>query len=220
MDSVIGKIYEKVRDHVVDTTAVLVASNPLFTISENILSGMSDELSIDNRIKGSLLFYFGAGFLFSKSRDMYNKLLNVKEDSRYKGLHDTLLGAIFGAGFNAMITATNSQSLEDITAGAFAGFIPGSITGFPVGYAIDTFRDFTGITSSKRIPERIRNLPKKVKNTLAIGLVAVSLAFMSGVYNATPRDFRGVNGYVRDYFSESIERKDTNTKNQIDYRER
>lgn len=217
---IMRKSYEKVRSHVVDTTAVLVASNPIFTLSENVLSGMSDKLSIDNRINGSLLFYLGAGFLFSKGREVYNRLLNIKEDSKYKGLYDVVWGTIFGAGFNAAVTATNSQSLEDIAAGAFAGAITGSVTGFPAGYSIDTFRDFTGISPSERLPEKVKGFSRKAKKGLAVGLIAASLAFMSGVYKATPKDFKGINSYIGDYFTESIEDNGDNRKNEQDYQQK
>lgn len=191
----IGRIYGYVKRHIVDTTGVLVTSNPLFTISENVIGGMPDEVSMANRIDGSILFYLGAGSIFSKGRDFYYKLLNI-ENSKYKGVHDAAFGAMFGALFNGAVTATNTQSLEDIAAGAVAGAITGSITGVPAGYAIDTFRDLTDINTSKRLPPKIRNLPSKLKKCLAVGLIAASIGLMGGIYKATPENFQGLKGYI------------------------
>ena len=197
----IVKNYENLRNHIVDTTALTAICNPLLSISENVLMGLSDSTSISNRINGSIIFYLGAGSAFSKGRDLYNNIFNVKEDSKYKILHESIWGTLFGAGINSVITAVNSPNLEDVVSGGIAGAIIGSVTGFPSGYFIDLYRDLTGITSSERMPEKIKDLSKSVKIGIATGLMVASIASMTAIYYTTPDNFQGLSNYLTPFIN-------------------
>ncbi len=181
---IIGKVYNKLKEHIIDTTGVLAASHPIFAISEKI-KGLADSVSIANRIDASKLFYLGAGYLYSRGRDLYYNVLGVEKDSKYKLFHDALWGAIFGFVFNGAITANNTKSLEETLNGAIAGAVAGSISGFPSGYGIDAFRDLTDINPSGRLPYKIRSLPSKVKKGIAVGLTAASIGLMAAIYSLT-----------------------------------
>lgn len=184
------------KRHFIDTTGMLTSSNPLFTISEKFF-GMSDKLSIYNRVGASVLFYFGMGYLFVRGRDMYYHLLGVGKDSNYKLIHDAAWGAIFGALLNGVITTasvlfneiispSDIQFLDEIVGGVKAGAVTGSITGGPSGYFIDMFRDLTDVNPAGRLPYRIRSLPPKLKKGFAAGLVGASIGVMSLIYALAP----------------------------------
>lgn len=213
MNGTIGNIYEKVRNHIVDTTAILVASNPIFTISENVISGMSDKLSLANRINGSALFYLGAGYVFAKGRDFYYDLLKIDKDSKLKGFHDAVWGTIYGALFNGAVTATNVQSLDEIVVGAVSGALTGGIAGAPSGYAIDAFRDLTDVNPSERLPKKIRNLPSKIKKGIVAGVIAASIGLTGGIYKATPENYQGLKGY----FVEQTQDESRDNKNHSNF---
>ncbi len=195
--SFLKKTSDFLKFHIVDTTSQLLASNPLYVAWEKLGLGFSDKLSIDSRIDASILFYSGAGLLFSKGRDLYYKAMHRAASK----LHDAAYASLFGVLFSAAIYAKNGAPIDDVAAGALTGAALGAMVGTPVGYAIDAGRDLTGLKKSERLPEKVRNLPGLMKKSIYAGLLAASVALMAGIYYAVPDNFKGLKGYFAQCFS-------------------
>lgn len=187
----IKKIAERLKFHAVDTTALLTASNPIFSALEVTACGMSDELSIHARLLATGTAYAGIGTLFRMGRDFSRRIFEINDQTkeRTQGIHDTL----YAMGFNLLISPpmyilAGARSLKEIAAGTALGVGFGLAGGWPMGYAIDVFSDLTGLQKSERksYPEIIRKQKSKIKKGLAVSLTLGSIALMSGIYALTP----------------------------------
>src|SRR3990172_5942422 len=176
------KISQKVKDglktHFVDSTAMLAVSNPIFAGLETMILGMSDDLSINARFLATGLFYAGEGFLVSKGRDIYRKMVKVNENTKesLQQLHDAIyVGSFCLAITPAFYYIAGSRDLTEIIGGTVLSTLFGLTSGGPIGYTIDAYRDLTGIKESPRIPLSIKNKSSKFKLGLATAITAATI---------------------------------------------
>ncbi|MEK6862399.1 MAG: hypothetical protein AABY07_10645 [Nanoarchaeota archaeon] len=186
------KLYEIVKRHVVDSTAVVIATNPIWALAETTFLEFPDELSIKTRLLSSAFTYLGAGSILSFGRDISQRLFKIHEEARRKNyvVHDSLyLAAITGLTSPINYLAAGADIKETIY-GSVASAVLALFSGGIWGYATDVFRDLTGIKKCKRLPENIRNLPKKKKLGLAGLIIASSIAVNAEIYDMTPELYR------------------------------
>jgi len=198
--------------HLVDTTALNTAANPIMAGLEITAFGMSDEVSINARIFASVIGYLGVGSLLAKGRDLSRRIFGVTEKSKEKvqQFHD----GTYLAGFNAvfapiMYTYSGETDLKKIAIGTLGLMATGAVLGGPIGYAVDSFRDLTGLQNSERnsYPDLVRKQTPIVKKTIATALIAASIGVMSATYS--------INNFVREYFNQPVaEQRISNTNNQ------
>lgn len=180
---------EWVRDnwklHLVDSTALLAASNPIFSALEvnagrifqyvpflrDHTADMSDDMSAFARVTATVLCYGGLGILFSRGRDLSRKITGIGEKAKEitKAIHDS----VYLAGFNLVVSPwmyAASQKLAGdeiesakIIAGTAIAVGFGLVCGAPMGYAVDAFRDFTGVMKNDRVPFSLSNLETSVR---------------------------------------------------------
>ena len=182
------KIRGGLKTHFVDSTAMLAASNPIFAGLETMILGMSDEISINARLLATGLFYGGEGFLVSKGRDIYRKLVKVNENTKesLQQLHDTIyMGSFCLLTTPAFYYAAGSRDLKEIVGGTVLSTLFGLTSGGLIGYAIDAYRDLTGIKESPRIPNMVKDMSPKMKLGLVTVLTAASIALTAGIYAIT-----------------------------------
>jgi hypothetical protein len=185
-------IKNKSKEHFINSTALLTESTPLFALYEKGIAKMSDEVSINARIFATGLTYFGGmGYFYSKGRDFYRKKLNVTDktnegvqfisDAGYTGLFNALAGP-------AIYFACGSRDLKEIAIGTGCAICLGIANGPLMGYAVDTFRDLTGLNECNRksYPKIIKKQPSKIKKAIAVGLVLASLGATKQVYDRFP----------------------------------
>ena len=68
------RIKKELKAHLVDSTALLAESTPVFAAFETGIAGMSDEISLNARLLATGLTYFGGmGYAYAKGRDIYRK---------------------------------------------------------------------------------------------------------------------------------------------------
>ena len=189
----LDKIKDTLKYHFVDSTSLLVESTPFFVAFEVGLAGMSDELSLNARLFAAGLTYFaGMGLAYSKGRDLYRKLLNVKEtaEERIQTIHDAIYtGLIFNTVVAPLIyLGAGSRDPKEIAIGTAAAVVFGGINGPFLGYAIDIGRDLTGLKNSERpsYPKKVRSLGSKTKKGLAALLTGSAIALTAGIYSITP----------------------------------
>ena len=85
-----GKVADNITYHLVDTTAILVATHPIYATIETLIAGMPDETSMKARLIVSAANYAGIGLLFSRGRDFSRKKFSITENTKEKTqiIHD------------------------------------------------------------------------------------------------------------------------------------
>ncbi|MEK6829702.1 MAG: hypothetical protein AABY15_06290 [Nanoarchaeota archaeon] len=184
----IQKAKDNLKTHFVGSTALLAASTPIFAVVETMGLGMSNEVSLNARLLAAGLTYGGLGFLAVKGRDSYRKFLKItdKTKERTQQIHDSVYGGLWNLAIAPpFYYAAGVRDIEQIAGGTAIGILFGLTSGGLMGYAIDTYRDLTGIKESARVPESIRNKSSKFKLGLAAAITATSIALTAGVYGIT-----------------------------------
>ncbi len=174
--------------HVVDSTAMLLSTNPLFAVSENIVSEMNDPVAIKARAFASLSVYLGTGSLISGGRDLTRKLFRVTDESSEKKQIwcDIGYNMAFNAVFGPIMYTLSGAELPSIIKGTVMAMAMAPAVGPLLGYSVDLARDLTGLKKSERIPKAIKNLSKLGKISLAVGSSATLIGLNGLVYVLSP----------------------------------
>lgn len=186
------KVKKGLAEHLVDSSAIVTVSNPLFTAIEITAGGMSNDLSQKARTLGILTLYGGVSFLIDKGRRVSRRIFKITQESRERAqwLHDTLYLATFNAltapGFYYFAGARTFREYAVGTLGAI-GF--GLFGGGLMMYAKDAFRDLLGLETCRRraYPDLVRRQNPKIKKGLAVAVAAGSLALMNLMYSLNPK---------------------------------
>ncbi len=191
--SKLRKLKDNLVLHAIDSTALLAESTPIFAVFETGLAGMSDDLSVNARFLAAGLTYFGGlGIAYSKGRDVYRKVLGITDktgeriqsfnDAAYNGLFNLLVAP-------AMYYASGVREPKEIALGTASAIAVGLVNGAPMGYAVDLFRDLTGLKKCERpsYPGLLSEQNSKTKKTLAALITAGSVALTAGIYALTPK---------------------------------
>ncbi len=176
---------EKLKQHVVDSTALLAISTPAFSFIETTISGMSNTVSLRARVIAAALAYGGVGSLITLGRDLSRRYLDVTDQTneRTQQLHDMIYLGVFNLlSSPALYLLSGSRDLKEITLGTITATVFGAAGGGAIGYAIDTYRDLTGIQESTRLPRMIQQQPPAVKKTLAALVTAAAISASAGIY--------------------------------------
>jgi len=183
----------QLRYHLADTTALLVESSPVFAMFEVGIAGMSDEVSINARLLGAGLAYSGVGWIYGKGRDLWRKGSGITAESSEK--KQTMQDLVYTATFNLLVSppmylVSGERDFEKIAIGAGCAMALGAVNGVFMGYAVDVFRDLSGVKSCERksYPDFVKRQDPKTKLVMAAGLTVLSLGLMSAVYNYVPND--------------------------------
>ncbi|MBI2452305.1 hypothetical protein HYV50_04495 [Candidatus Pacearchaeota archaeon] len=196
--SIAERIKDSLTYHLIDSTALLAESTPVFAAFETGIAGMSNEVSLNARLLAGGLLYAGIGTALAKGRDLWRKVFKISDTTkeRVQMLHDTAYLAAFNlvAG-PAIYYASGSRDLKEIAIGTACGIAFGSVNGTPLGYAVDTFRDLTGLKECKRpsYPDILKRQNSRTKKGLAALLTAGAIALTAGIYSLTPD--KQSNGY-------------------------
>ncbi len=183
------KIAQKLKKSMVDSTALLVATTPIFAGLENITLGMTDEVSMNARLLAAGTTYAGFGFLAAKGRDLYRKLFNItdKTPEGRQQVNDCLYIGLCNIIFSPpLYYFSGAHDIKQIIGGTIIGVGVGLLSGGLMGYSIDAYRDLTGIKESSRVPECVRKRSKKFKIGLAALITAASIGLTGSIYSITP----------------------------------
>lgn len=175
-------------NHVVDSTAIITAINPVMSIVEKTINGMSNDVSINARILGTAMTFGGLGSVYSRGRDFSRKLFRVKASAteKAKQIHDTLYSMAYAVIISPpFYYAAGSRDLKEIVMGTLATVGVGTFFGGYMGYSIDAFRGLTGIEESERLPELVRKQNSYTQKGLAALLTAGSVGAMAAIYSFT-----------------------------------
>lgn len=180
-----GFMRKRLLEHVVDTTAIVNVGNPVLSILETQLFGLSDQVSINSKFIGMTLGYLGLGSVYSKGRDLYNKLFGINENTSkvVRGIYDTAFS--LGYGFvvlSGIYFLSGQRDPSTLIFASLSGAVSSLILGIPYGYSIDLTRDLTGIKESNRVPDFIKKQNPYLKKGIAISLTAASALLTYGYF--------------------------------------
>ena len=187
-----SKMYEGLKRHIVDSTAILSVANPIFSALETMVIGMSNEISINAKIVGSISAFSGLGSLIAKGRDISRGLFGIDEKTSEKkqGLHDALYNAIINLAIAPLTyLASGERNFKKIAIGTAIAAGTGIVSGWPIGYSIDAFRDLTGISPSERLPNLVKKQKPRTKLGLAALITALSIGAMATIYTLNPHKY-------------------------------
>ena len=185
--STIGKIRHNLKFHLVDSTAILAESTPVLAVFETQIAQMSNEISMNARLIAAGITYFaGTGYIYGKGRDLSRRLFSIGDETTEKvlALHD----AVYLAAFNLVIAppiyfAAGARDLKQIAIGTATAMAFGLVNGGPLGYAVDLFRDLTGLKECRRPSYRfLKKQSPRVKRVLVVLLTAAAVAVTGGIY--------------------------------------
>ncbi|MFH1591741.1 MAG: L-alanine exporter AlaE [Candidatus Woesearchaeota archaeon] len=176
--------------HVVDTTALLTSTNPIYSASEVWIAGMSDQVSIDSRLTVAGISYAGMGFAFARGRDLSRRIFKITGETKEKiqVFHDMAFTSAFNLAIAPLIYLSMGADLKQAAIGGLSAAVLSIGMGPIMGYSIDVGRDLTGLGNCERrtYPDLVRRRNPKVKKGLAALLVAASIGLIAGIYSLTP----------------------------------
>lgn len=200
----ISKIKEGLAYHIVDSTALLAPTHPIFSAMEVGVYGMSDKVSIDSRLLVTGLTYAGLGSAFTKGRDLSRRLFKITGKTRetIQNFHDSAYTFVFNSIAMPPIYLSMGASVKEAVIGGLAAGALGIATGPIMGYSADVARDLIGLKECNRTsyPNVIKRQKPFVKKGLARLLVVSSLVAMAGIYALTNN-----NQEISSYNSQGIE---------------
>ena len=195
------KIIDNLKYHVVDSTVMLAESNPIYSAFEVGIAGMSNETSIHARLVAAALAYAGLGRAYSKGRDMWRGIFRITDKTSEKA--QTLCDTAYTAAFNLALSppmyfACGARDLKEIAVGTACAVGFGALNGAPMGYAIDVFRDLSGLQTNERnsYPDLIRKQTPMVKKGIAAVLIAASIGGMGLIYSAKSDNHQNLNAPI------------------------
>jgi hypothetical protein len=199
------KYMSKIKGHIVNSTAILAVTTPVYAGLETLISGMTNEASINARTLAAATIYGGLGFVIAKGREIYQGILDIdKTSERLIRSHDRKYAFLFNIASSPFFYwLAGSKNLKEIAIGSVGAGLVGYVTGDKMGYAMDAYKDLVGIEKSERLPIVVSKLNKKNKLLLAASLTALSLGTTYGIYqlNNSTRLDDSTNGAIAYNFS-------------------
>lgn len=182
---------EKLKYHLSDSTAMITEATPVFAAFETGIAGMADGASLNARIIATLFCYAGMGGAYGKGRDAWRKLFKVTDKTRERTqyAHDIAYTAAFNIAVGPVIYLISGvRNIEEIIIGTACAAVFGAVNGGPLGYAVDAFRDLSGIKPCERksYPELVKKQPSKIKKGIIAGAMVAMIGVTSMVYSFVP----------------------------------
>jgi len=182
-------VVNAVKLHVVDATALLVVSHPVYGAMETYIAGMDDEVSLISRLIITGISYLGFASLISRGRDFSRSFFGISDETkeRFQVGHDMVYNAVFNLVANPLIyLAAGSRDVQEIAVGSLSGAAIGLTFGGLFGYSLDAYRDLFGLKSTNRLPDLVAKQSSSRKKAIAFAGMAVSTALLALVYVSTP----------------------------------
>lgn len=205
--SPVAKAFKWGKSHVVDTTALLVASHPIYTAFEvnagkifgripfigEYTKDLTDDVSIGVRKMISLWSYCGLTIAFMAASNFSRKKCRITDESSElaQTTHDTIFPVVFNAACGPALYYFGSpaadRSLENVVSGTLVAMVMGAVTGGIMRYSVGAARDLTEIEPYKRktYPDFIRNQSPAAKRRIATLAMGASLGLMGLIYSLT-----------------------------------
>lgn len=174
-----------------DSTAVAAINTPAYALLEVGVAKMSHDYSFNARMWAAGLAYCGIGALIGLGRDYSQRKIGITEHTR--GALPKLHDAVYSGATTLVVNPffyyiLGSRDFQEIAVGSLAGAAFSALIGAPLGYAIDWFRDLTGVKPAERIPTWMKRASSRTKKVIAAGLVVASVGLTALVYHVLPEN--------------------------------
>lgn len=181
-----ARIQHEMKEHLVDTMAMVGTNLPLHSSIE-LLSGMTNEVSMMSRAYSVGLTYLGLGRVI-KIRDYTKKKFHIDEYHPIVGaVHDIAYSLAFGplakAGIYLLSGETDWKKIGLGVVGTTGITSLLTSISIPIGGTVDINRECWGIRASPRTPEWLKKKSSTVKRAVSIGMLATSLVATAGIYS-------------------------------------
>lgn len=189
-----------IAKHIVDSTALVIATTPAFAILETNLAGITEEQSIHARLIGLGVTYLGMGIAYTEGMRISRKKFNIqKEDTeKIKKRHDRIYTLTTNTIASPLFyLAAGVRDLKEMAIGTACGIGLAAIFGGPMGRFIDNYGDLIGTGNSGRLPNLIKNKSRPTKLGLAGLLAGASFGLTAGVYE--------LNSYLKQHYTPRTE---------------
>ena len=78
----VQRIKDTAKYHLVDSTAILAESTPIYAAFETFVAGMSNKVSMTTRVLAATSAYAGLGYVYGKGRDASRRLLKINDTTK------------------------------------------------------------------------------------------------------------------------------------------
>jgi hypothetical protein len=178
---------EKFCDHIVSSTAQLAVATPVYATLETMCYAMDDSVSMDSRVNAAMATYCGVGFLVSKGRNLYRKVVHVSQlaSEKAQSIHDSVYLAGFSVPYSLVLyTVSGETDWQKIGLGMGIGALSSLVIGPAMGYAMDAGTDLVGLKECKRpsYANQFGNLTSRAKKGVAALAVCGSLGLTALAY--------------------------------------
>ena len=169
-------ILSRVEKHVIDATAFVVASQPVYAFFELYVGHVPPQTSLGSRLWSIGTTYAGVGAFVSFGREWWKSRahINTGASEKKRIIHDMGYKAAFNfltqpITYVAVGYFTGDITVEGVIGGTLATTVVAFFSGGYECYALDAFRELWGIHPLKRLPVCVQ----RMKSTHKKGLVTL-----------------------------------------------
>ncbi len=188
------KILRHIPQHVIDTTGMITAAQPINTIGELAVVRLPKEVSLGIRETSIEWGYLGLGYAYSKGRDGWDKIFNVNDasPSLVKGFSEFAYNTVAKSLQIMGIYAWNGVWDLSVWGTAIAtSTVLAPIVGPVAGIGVDVMRYSTnmvppGKESKYKFVQKIGRMTRPTRYAIAAGCIATSAGVMTATYNYFP----------------------------------
>ncbi len=182
-------IISRVEKQMVDATALVVASQPVYAFFELYVGHVPPDTSFGSRLWAIGTTYAGVGLLVSMCREWWKSRARIAPGSseKRKLIHDMGYKAVFNV-LTQPITYvgvglfTEGMSVEKIVSGTVATTVVAFLSGGYECYVLDAFRELWGVNAPERLPMCVQNMTSAQKKGIALVFSAVSYVSLGFLY--------------------------------------
>ena len=179
----------RVEKQVIDATALVVASQPMYAFFELYVWPMPPTVSLGSRLWAIGATYAGVGFLVATCREWWKSRAGIcsGKSERKKWIHDMAYKAVFNAAtqpvtYVAVGLFTGGVALQDVIGGTAATTLVAFASGGYECYVLDTFRELWGIKPPERLPMCVQEKSSAQKKGIALTFSALSYLSLGLLY--------------------------------------
>lgn len=176
---------DNLKRHVIDSTAMVATTSPIFAAVETFAVKMHNDTSIHARLISAALTGSGLGRAFTLGRDLSREFFKIKPESRewVQQIHD----GVYTIAVNLVLSppfyyAAGERDIKKIIGGTLVAAAFSLPIGGPMCYGIDVFQDLTCLKESERTPNILKNQSPAVKKGIASLLVTTAIGATVLVY--------------------------------------
>lgn len=185
-ESLLHKFKRFLIRHIADSTAILMATTPIYIFVELVVLQVRPEVSLRARLVIIGLTYLGTGILVAKGRDLskfFFGLSGLGVAERKILIHDLFYLVTFNAVFGPIVYTVSGATWDELIQATLFAMGLSFFTGPINGYFIDAMGQLTELRATDRLPTQIGEMHLNGKLTLLFVMLALWIMAFIAVYN-------------------------------------